>query len=112
MLGGDDLYIAKTPDAYADNPGTVRIIPASDMDLAAVDNWYVDSPDQRYSSDDGEIYGEVNLSNTEPVYLKAAPDKPIDNPQTGDNVTLAIFVIIGLMTGFGLLLRRSLRVRA
>lgn len=110
--GGDDLYIAKTPELYADNPGTVRIIPVSDMDLAAVDNWYVDSPDQRYSSDDGEIYGEVNLSNTEPVYLKAAPDKPIDNPQTGDNVTLAIFVIIGLMTGFGLLLRRSLRVRA
>ncbi|MBR6168672.1 right-handed parallel beta-helix repeat-containing protein [Candidatus Saccharibacteria bacterium] len=148
VLGGDDLYIAKTPDAYADNPGTVRIIPVSDMDLATVDNWYVDSPDQRYSSDDGEIYGELNLSNTEPVYLKAAPDEPTDNPdqhdssddgeiygelnlsntepvypkaapdeptdnpQTGDNVTLAIFAIIGLMAGFGLMLCRSLRVRA
>lgn len=113
--GGDDLYIAKTPELYADNPGTVRIIPASDMDLAVVDNWYVDSPDHRYSSDDGEIYGEINLSNTEPVYLKAAPNKQQDipdNPQTSDNVTLAIFAIIGLMTGFGLLLCRSLRVRA
>ena len=112
--GGDDLYIAKTPDAYADNPGTVRIIPVSDMDLAVVDSWYVDSPDQRYNSEDGVIFGELELSNAEPVYLKAAPDKQDipDNPQTSDNITLAFFAIIGLMTSFGSLLYRSLRVRA
>ena len=112
--GGDDLYIAKTPDAYADNPGTVRIIPVSDMDLAVVDSWYVDSPDQRYSSEDSVIFGELELSNAEPVYLKAAPDKQDipDNPQTSDNIALAFFAIIGLMTSFGSLLYRSLRVRA
>ncbi len=112
--GGDDLYIAKTPDAYADNPGTVRIIPVSDMDLAVVDSWYVDSPDQRYNSEDGVIFGELELSNAEPVYLKAAPDKQDipDNPQTSDGIMAAVFAIIGLLTGFGSLLYRSLRVRA
>lgn len=113
-VGGDDIYAIAPEEGES---GVLHLMNAAQMNVDGIDNWYIDTPDERYTDGYREINSELSLSASEPIYLKAADGKedleeeptPI-NPATGDvsYTTELVVAMIGLcaIVGINVIRRR------